>query len=376
MIKTAFAAKIIEKLAEYTSYNINIMDEQGIIIASRDKSRIGAFHEIAYIIVTQKTPQIEVTEDDDYLGVRNGVNLALLYKNKIVGVLGITGPPEEVKSVALIIKMTVETMLEYEMLKETGVQRQDLESRFIHRLLYEEDVDKKELSGLAEQLGYKDDNIRVPILCKMDIQIVPEILLKKIKEGSLYTKQDIAAITEDKNIIIFKSMPKAGQKFFVEYKCLIEEYLNKLNKFMEIENYPCIFYIGSMQDNLSSYRMSYHHCVWLENNSDTSDRIVYFYNYASQYLRRKIPAIESYRVFGLFEKFWSDNLSKSYFEVVGALLNNNYNLVLASKELYIHKNTLIFQLGKIKEELGMNPLQNIQDRKFMNYLYYYFYDKK
>ena len=376
MIKVAFATKIIEKLMEYTSYNIAIMDEQGIIIASSDKRKIGSFHEIAYRIITQKIPQFEVSENDDYLGVRNGVNLALMYKNKIVGVLGVTGIPETVKSVALIIKMTVETLFEYEMSQETLARYLNLESYFINRLLYEEEVDKKELSGLAEQLGYKDDMIRVPILFKMDIQTVPEILLRKIKEGVLYSKQDIFAITKDKHIIIFKSIPKTGEKFFVTCKYLIEEYLDKLTKFVEKENCQCIFYVGSMQDNFSDCQMSYHHCVWLENNIDTNDSIVYFYNYVSTYLRGKIPVIETHGVFGLFEKLWTDNTAKNYAEIAGALLNNNYNLVLASKELYIHKNTLIFQLGKIKEELGINPLQNIKDRKFMNYLYYYFSDKK
>ena len=55
---------------------------------------------------------------------------------------------------------------------------------------------------------------------------------------------------------------------------------------------------------------------------------------------------------------------------------SNYNLVATSKELFIHKNTLIFRLEKIKEEMDMDPLHDIQARKFMNYLYYYFKARK
>ena len=51
MINRDIAEKFIKQVTEYTSYNVNIMDEEGVIIASRDPERIGQYHEIAYRIV-------------------------------------------------------------------------------------------------------------------------------------------------------------------------------------------------------------------------------------------------------------------------------------------------------------------------------------
>ena len=44
MFDVEIARKFIERLTAYTSYNVNIMNERGIIIASRNPERIGTFH--------------------------------------------------------------------------------------------------------------------------------------------------------------------------------------------------------------------------------------------------------------------------------------------------------------------------------------------
>ena len=64
MFDVEIARKFIERLTTYTSYNVNIMNERGIIIASRNPERVGTFHEIAYDIITQNKPMIEVTTAD------------------------------------------------------------------------------------------------------------------------------------------------------------------------------------------------------------------------------------------------------------------------------------------------------------------------
>ncbi len=54
MISKLLAEKFIEQVTAYTTYNVNIMDEDGVIIASRNADRVGQYHEIAYRIVHGK----------------------------------------------------------------------------------------------------------------------------------------------------------------------------------------------------------------------------------------------------------------------------------------------------------------------------------
>ena len=46
MIEPEMARRFIEQVTQYTEYNINIMDESGVIIASRDPKRVGTYHEV------------------------------------------------------------------------------------------------------------------------------------------------------------------------------------------------------------------------------------------------------------------------------------------------------------------------------------------
>ena len=69
MIRPEMAQKFIDQITDYTEYNINIMDESGVIIASRSKDRIGTYHEAADRIVRGKEDIVVVDDDKLYPGV-------------------------------------------------------------------------------------------------------------------------------------------------------------------------------------------------------------------------------------------------------------------------------------------------------------------
>lgn len=57
--------------------------------------------------------------------------------------------------------------------------------------------------------------------------------------------------------------------------------------------------------------------------------------------------------------------------VTTALISNNFNLVKASKDLFVHKNTLVYRLEKYKKKFRIDPVNNGRDRDFVRYLNYY-----
>ena len=118
MLDEAIAQSLLEHFEGATKYNINIMNEAGIIIASTDPSRLGSFHEAAYLLVSKQTPTLDIYQDGDYLGTKHGVNLTIQYRHKTVGVVGITGRPDEVRLPAQLLKASIEGLLEYEYQKQ------------------------------------------------------------------------------------------------------------------------------------------------------------------------------------------------------------------------------------------------------------------
>jgi len=130
------AQDIVDKTMSILGKNINIMDEKGVIIGSGDKSRLNQFHEgAAQVIKEGKKLEIYSKDINHLVGAKPGINLPIEHNNKIIGVVGITGEPNEVSPFGEVIKMTVEMMLQQEfLLKEIQLEKQAREN-FIHDLI-------------------------------------------------------------------------------------------------------------------------------------------------------------------------------------------------------------------------------------------------
>lgn len=370
MIETAMARKFIEQITQYTDYNINIMNEQGVIIASRDPARVGTFHEVAYYIVTTSEDMVVTSSGDDYPGVKPGINMVINIDGRREGVVGITGNPDEIRPVALITKMAIEAMLKYEKQQAEIQSRKTRKERFVTLLTHEEFSDPKLLRDMAQKLNYSESIVRIPILCRLDdVEAAP--FLEMIKLGARHSKEDISFVLDENHIIIYKSMPESTGQMFSVYKYIIAEYLGNALQWMRREEKNCKFYIGSFQGSFSQYYYAYMHCKWLEENVVTTSAAAFFYDYSGKYLRKIMPMNELQRMFNIYEKQMSKEFLHIYIEIVGALIQSNYNLVSAAKLLFMHKNTLVYRYNKIKDVMNVDPIASSSDRFLVESFYCY-----
>ena len=191
MISKDLARKFIEQVTQYTEFNVNIMDANGTIIASRDPGRVGQFHEVAYRILQGQENIVVTTDTRDYSTVLPGINMVIEDNGRREGVVGVTGDPEEIRSVALIIKMAIETMLKYERSQQELRLRRSRKERFVHLLIREKYSDPGELRQMAEELGYHEDIIRIPILVRAGKAEIDKAM-DAVRAGSAHTKEDIS----------------------------------------------------------------------------------------------------------------------------------------------------------------------------------------
>ncbi|HYG57664.1 MAG TPA: sugar diacid recognition domain-containing protein [Symbiobacteriaceae bacterium] len=106
------AQPIVERAIAILQRNVNIMDARGFIVGSGDPNRIGTFHRgAAAVLRTGRRVEIFPEDAAQWEGVRIGVNLALRLGKQIVGVVGITGPPDEVRPFGELIREMVQLML-------------------------------------------------------------------------------------------------------------------------------------------------------------------------------------------------------------------------------------------------------------------------
>lgn len=370
MIDVALARKFIEQITQYTDYNINIMNDQGVIIASRDPKRVGTFHEVAYYIVSGKEDMVITSSDDDYPGVKPGINMVINIDGRREGVVGITGAPKEIKPIALITKMAIEAVLKYEKQQAEILRRQNRKEQFLTLLTHEEFSDPRTLRNIARQLNYSETIPRIPVLCRLD-GIEPEPFLEMIKNGERHSTEDISFVLDERHILIFKTMQEAERRRFSDYKYLIADYLRTVLKWLREQEEDCKFYIGSFQSSFSQYYYAYQHCKWLEETVETESVAAFFYDYSRQYMQKIIPMNELQRMFNVFERELDEEFVQEYLEIIGTLISCNYNLVSAAKKLFMHKNTLLYHYNKIKDTLNVNPIASCQDRSFVEAFYSY-----
>lgn len=107
------AQSIVDRTMRIIDVNVNVMDARGTIIASGDASRIGQIHRGALQVLRDGTA-MDVTEETAATipGVMPGVNLPLRLGEKVIGCIGLSGPPDSIRRYSQLVHMAAETMLE------------------------------------------------------------------------------------------------------------------------------------------------------------------------------------------------------------------------------------------------------------------------
>lgn len=111
LISHESAMRIVTEVSSIIDHDVNMMDEQGLIIASTDPARLGTVHGGARRLLKEGLDELIVENEDEYEGARPGVNLPLLFEGETVGVIGLTGRTNEVRQFGRIIKKMTEILL-------------------------------------------------------------------------------------------------------------------------------------------------------------------------------------------------------------------------------------------------------------------------
>lgn len=382
MLEVPLAEKLIEQLTKYTDYNVNIMNEDGVIIASRNQERVGCFHEPAWQIINGGSDIIVVDSDNDYPGVSPGINMVIDIDGERIGVVGVTGIPEEIRPVALIIKMSIETMVKYERQKMQAYRRQTRKEQFLEMLTTRPDADPAVLRSLAHELNYRENLIRVPILCRVKNPEHRSVIQAALSQNPYCKKEDMVFLFGTEYILIFKTLESDRESYpspdlLGRWHLFISDFLSDALKQSAQHNLHCCFYIGTLQNSLTQYYYAYQHCKWLQkqNFSEESEEcVVWFYAHVGEYISQCIPRKELQQIFHIYGELLPESFIKNYQKLMGNLITSDFNFVTAAKQTYMHKNTFVYQYNKIRDILNLNP-QNCPEDKWLAILLYIYLSK-
>jgi carbohydrate diacid regulator len=391
LLVSDLAQPIVDKTMTIIKKNVNIMDEQAIIIASGDPSLIGVFHEGAYLVIEQGKP-IEVYPDGvgSLKGVvRPGVNLPIAIGGRTVGVVGVSGHPDEIRSNVELVKVMVESMLEQMILKE----QLDLEARandsFLNDLLTEKAISHEDLFiNRAGILGYDINVPRYAIVididnfreivekknaCQGDIRA--ELALQQLKEKVLSSLKKVA-VPGGNGIVIFVG----GDEFVIlqsgeepveggQRRREINVALAAIKDTVKAETGLAITIgVGQRYDNFKDYYRTFREgrsAIKIGKCLEGPGPVFWIDELQMENLIASIPegVLRSYvaHVLGKIIQRESTNSQKEIFRTLGALCHNTLNPTKAAREMFIHRNTILFRLEKLYKETGYQPAEVFAD---------------
>lgn len=138
-IRKSVAQQIVETVKDVSGHEVNFIDKNGIIFASTDAGRVGTFHEIGHQVV--KTGQtIEVETDGSFFGTQKGVNIPFRYQGELLAVIGISGPPDEVRKFAYLAQRVTLLILREQELNEQSSSENAQRSHIIRSLVMGEPI--------------------------------------------------------------------------------------------------------------------------------------------------------------------------------------------------------------------------------------------
>ncbi|MCK4308450.1 MAG: helix-turn-helix domain-containing protein [Candidatus Atribacteria bacterium] len=379
------AQSIVDRTMNILGKNINIMDENGVIIGSGDKNRLNQYHEgAAKVIKEGKKLEIYSKDINHLVGAKPGINLPIEHNNKIIGVVGITGEPNEVSPFGEVIKMTVEMMLQQEfLLKELQLEQQAQEN-FIHDLISGRIGSDSDLFITRGQIvGY---DILIPrVALVMDIYQFEKTAKQSLqafkgsKEGEIHLqrlKNDVLKTIKG----IFVDTPQeivsytGGDKFVVLKTINLKDSDEILRK--------KLFRIGKKIKNIISQKMKfkvtigigeYHKGNWGLSKSfkeatqalDVGSRLLGagdIYHIDNLGIGRLLTEIKEESQQEFIEKtiYSTKNnkekkINKFLLETLQGFFDNNLSITQTAKALFIHRNTLLYRLERVKKITGLDP---------------------
>ncbi len=365
-INRDIAESIVTETMKIIHRNVNLMNERGVIIASGDKERIDTYHEGASIVIkTGKTLEIDIPTAQKLEGTKPGINMPIEIDGKIAGVVGVTGPPDEIRSYTRLVKMTVELMIKQNILTKEIRLSSLAKERFLNDLLngyFEEAEEAMIYRGRVLGFDLTLPRIAIVIAIRGDSQKGKNTVLSEEAEREQFIK-DIKGFTRNSSDIVGSNI---RNNYFIlkhidpskDEKAGIIHYLSRIKSYIEgIRKASVKAGIGKYHQGIHGIHISYQealkalHIGEIFNNSAD----IYFIDeLVFEELLTNIPT-------HIQKNFITETLKglegkEHLIQTLTAFFNNGFNICKTAKAAHLHRNTVNNHLRKILTLTGKDPL--------------------
>ncbi|MFD0896349.1 CdaR family transcriptional regulator [Loigolactobacillus binensis] len=340
-LEPELAQSIVNKMMSKIPYNINMMDENGYIIASGSSERLNTLHVGALdAIRQQKTLIMERSHGENG---QPGVNMPVHFNDRIIGVIGITGEPNEVVPLASLLSTATELLLNQSYADQQKLISETSYNRFLYQWVQ---VEAKLETNQALLIDAQ----------KLKIDIFRDRYAIVIKGKNLTNfpvdSADFKLLISSSNLIILTEFEGNIEKY--KHSCSVRKLdigIGKSTTRIGISVAEAQKTI-ELRHVLHDSKLKYYKQVHL----------------IDKLLSSNLPLNNLVKRFAEVDQTL---IGQELLQTLNAFIEDNGNISITSESLHIHRNTLNYRLKKIKEELHLDP-HNYHDlfHLYIGSLYY------
>ncbi|GAA0107726.1 MULTISPECIES: CdaR family transcriptional regulator [Clostridium] len=344
--------KIINRLTPIFTKDVNIIGLDGIIIASSNKKRENTYHEAARISASSNRNIIITTKNMHmYRGCKCGVNMPITYNNKVIGVVGITGTAEEVIPYGPLIKELVQMII-----NEIGVETPQKAQKNNEKMYFKEiiqGIQKEDLESYKTRAKLLEIDMKVSrkmVVFKMcnnyknNYKKIEDLFNKYLSSLNVL----VLNLNNEKIVLLFNNN--------IDIKSYINDLISKM-KLSKTNNY--IFIIGKECKEILEYERAYYQISLVESIEvgNNFKKVIDVNEYSLKLLIKGISSeyrnryIEDY----YYEVFEGKNkASNEMLKTIKGYFINDMKIGETAKMMYVHRNTIMYRLNKLKKMYGID----------------------
>ncbi|WP_375753004.1 sugar diacid recognition domain-containing protein [Vibrio sp. HN007] len=360
ILEHQLAQQIVDRTMNIIGNNINVMNHAGIIIGSGDAHRIGHLHDGALLAI-KHGDTVELSEEtcQTLKGAKPGINLLLKNQGNVIGVVGITGDPDTIRSYANLVKMTAEMIVEQAALTEQLQWDKRHKEEFITAWI-SNNLNEAELHNWASRLNIDLNKPRVATVIEFlsgsrdvslqDIRQVVDILEYPYRDN-------LVAVVSMNEVVVLKPYKKEDVEGFRQSES------ERIDKLIERLHASGIFdvhvglgkYFAEPKKIHLSYQSAKQVIQFGKKNMPDSNKHLFDSNQLPVLLSPLANNWQGEQLCEPIVKLNANDKSGQLIKTLITLFKCDGNLKKCANSLFIHRNTLRYRLNKVEEITKISP---------------------